>query len=57
MITVTNNGVQQINAALLALDREIRNVNNGIAKIQKLVDGIDLGVVRDELIYKDKYRR
>jgi len=45
MITVTNNGVQQINAALLALDREIRNVNNGIAKIQKLVDGIDLGVV------------
>ena len=45
MITVTNNGVQQINAALLALDREIRNVNNGIAKIQKLVDGIDIGVV------------
>jgi hypothetical protein len=41
MITVTNNGVQQINAALFALDREIRNVNNGIAKIQKLIDGID----------------
>jgi hypothetical protein len=45
MITVTNNGVQQINAALFALDREIQNVNNGIAKIQKLIDGIDLGVV------------
>ena len=45
MITVTNNGVQQINAALLALDREIRNVNNGIAKIQKLVDDLDIGVV------------
>jgi hypothetical protein len=41
MITVTNNGVQQINAALFALDREIQNVNNGIAKIRKLVDGID----------------
>ena len=39
MITVTNNGVQQINAALLALNRQIEILVTNIKELEKnLVD-------------------
>lgn len=52
MITVTNNGVQQINAAILALGRDsdnkvlllnqkIKEANDAIASINKILDGLN----------------
>ena len=52
MITVTNNGVQQINAAILALGRDsdskvlllnqkLKEANDAIASINKILDGIN----------------
>lgn len=52
MITVTNNGVQQINAAILALGRDsddkvrllnqkLKEANDAIASINKILDGLN----------------
>lgn len=52
MITVTNNSVQQVNAAILALDKDsdnkvlllnqkIKEANDAIASINKILDGLN----------------
>lgn len=45
MITVTNNSVQQINAAILALIRQIEKLEKASQKNAKDISNIDVGVV------------